>query len=98
LGPNPEIKDKTLAINWGELWDFTAKTKADFALRSAGASPRGAVNSDKVSFGALCLKMREPTLSEGADAPPRRRSLRSRAPQKSFRCDFDFARATDFFF
>ena len=52
LGSNPEIKDKTLSINWGELWDFTAKTKADFALRSAGASPRGAVNSDKVSFGA----------------------------------------------
>ncbi|KKS33316.1 MAG: hypothetical protein UU96_C0029G0003 [Parcubacteria group bacterium GW2011_GWC2_42_13] len=47
---------------------------------------------------ALCLKMREPTLSERADAPPRRRSLRSRAQQKSFRYDFDFARATDFFF
>ena len=52
LGSNPEIKDKTLSINWGELWDFTAKTKADFALRSAGERPRGAVNSDKVSFGA----------------------------------------------
>ncbi len=51
LGSNPEIKDKTLSINWGELWDFTAKTKADFALRSAAYSPRGAVNSDKVSFG-----------------------------------------------
>jgi len=55
LGSNPEIKDKTLSINWGELWDFTAKTKADFALRSAGASPRGAVNSDKVSFGAVII-------------------------------------------
>jgi hypothetical protein len=53
LGSNPEIKDKTLSINWGELWDFTAKTKADFALRSAGASPRGAVNSEQVSFGAF---------------------------------------------
>ena len=52
LGSNPEIKDKTLSINWGELWDFTAKTKTDFALRSAGERPRGAVNSDKVSFGA----------------------------------------------
>jgi hypothetical protein len=52
LGSNPEIKDKTLSINWGELWDFTTKTKADFALRSAAYSPRGAVNSDKVSFGA----------------------------------------------
>lgn len=59
LGSNPEIKDKTLSINWGELWDFTAKTKADFALRppageagSAAYSPRGAVISEKVSFGA----------------------------------------------
>jgi len=52
LGSNPEIKDKTVSINWGELWDFTAKTKADFALRSAAYSPRGAVISDKVSFGA----------------------------------------------
>ena len=52
LGSNPEIKDKTLSINWGELWDFTAKTKADFALRSAGASPRGAVNSEQVTTGA----------------------------------------------
>ena len=53
LGSNPEIKDKTLSINWSELWDFTAKTKADFALRSAAYSPRGAVNSDKVNCGAL---------------------------------------------
>ena len=52
LGSNPEIKDKTLSINWGELWDFTAKTKADFALRSAAYSPRGAVISEQVTFGA----------------------------------------------
>ncbi len=52
LGSNPEIKDKTLSINWGELWDFTAKTKADFALRSAAYSPRGAVNSEQVTSGA----------------------------------------------
>ena len=52
IGSNPEIKDKTVSIRWGELWDFTTKTKADFALRSAGVSPRGAVISDKVSFGA----------------------------------------------
>ena len=63
IGSNPEIKDKTVSIRWGELWDFTAKTKADFALRSAGASPRGAVISEQVTFGALCLKMREPFLN-----------------------------------
>gem|GEM_PF-213373 len=53
IGSNPEIKDKTVSIRWGELWDFTAKTKADFALRSAAYSPRGAVNSEKVNCGAL---------------------------------------------
>ena len=52
LGSNPEIKDKTLSINWGELWDFTAKTKADFDLRSAAYSPRGAVHSEQVTTGA----------------------------------------------
>ncbi len=24
IGSNPEIKDKTVSIRWGELWDFTA--------------------------------------------------------------------------
>ena len=52
IGSNPEIKGKTVSIRWGELWDFTAKTKADFALRSAGVSPRGAVYSEKVTSGA----------------------------------------------
>src|SRR3989339_377102 len=71
---------------------------------SLRAAPQGAASKPllppsknrEVQYGALCLKMREPTLSERADAPPRRRSLRSRAQQKSFRYDFDFARATDF--
>ncbi|MBF8280971.1 MAG: hypothetical protein HW383_744 [Candidatus Magasanikbacteria bacterium] len=35
------------------------------------------------NFSALCLKMREPSLSE-TDAPPRRRSLTLATPQKSF--------------
>ena len=52
IGSNPEIKDKTVSIRWGELWNFTAKTKADFALRSAAYSPRGAVNSEQVTTGA----------------------------------------------
>jgi hypothetical protein len=59
LGSNPEIKDKTLSINWGELWDFTVKTKADFALRSEPSAARtasGAINSSKVSCGAVFLK------------------------------------------
>ena len=72
-------------------------TSARRLLLLASAKSLHILNSEQVTTGALCLKMREPSLSE-TDAPPRRRSLRSRAPQKSFRCDFDFARATDFFF
>ncbi|OGG76090.1 hypothetical protein A3H74_02925 [Candidatus Kaiserbacteria bacterium RIFCSPLOWO2_02_FULL_51_13] len=83
LGSNPEIKDKTLSINWGELWDFTAKTKADFCLRSAAYSPRGAVNFNEVTFGALCLKMCEPFLSE-TDC----RASRGREPNRSGAAEF----------
>ncbi len=53
IGSNPTLKDKTLKPNWNELWDFTAQTKADFALRSAasgGREPRGAGD---VSLGSL---------------------------------------------
>jgi len=40
------------------LWDFTAKTKADFALRSeprASRAASGAINSEQVSFGAVII-------------------------------------------
>src|SRR3989338_7030631 len=49
----------------------------------------------QLDSGALCLKMREPSLNE-TDAPPRRRSLTLATPQKSFRYDFGFARARFF--
>ncbi len=53
IGSNPSLKNKTLSINWGELFEFTAKTKADFALRSgifARQKSRDASISDQVSF------------------------------------------------
>src|SRR3989339_1106078 len=37
IGSNPSLKGKTLFINWNELWDFVATTKADFA---SGSEPR----------------------------------------------------------
>ena len=42
------------AANYGGLFSppAAAKTKADFALRSAAYSPRGAVNSEQVTTGA----------------------------------------------
>jgi len=55
-----------------------------------GKSPQK--SSNFVQFSALCLKMREPFLSE-TDAPPRRRSL---FRKKVFFAIFYFARA-DFF-
>jgi hypothetical protein len=98
-GWEQEIKDKTLSIRWGELLDFTAKTKADFALRppagetgSAAYSPRGAVNSEQVTTGALCLKMREPFLSE-TDASSRHRSLTLASQVKTFSLHFLISRA-----
>jgi len=50
IGSNPMLKDKTLFINWNELWNFVAKTKADFAL---GSSPsRHGGTASNASFSA----------------------------------------------
>jgi hypothetical protein len=46
----------------------------------------------EVQFGALCLKMREPFLSE-TDAPPRRRSLTLASQAKTFSLHFLISRA-----
>ena len=35
IGSNPEIKDKTVSIHWGELWDFVASAKGGSGLPSA---------------------------------------------------------------
>ena len=66
---------------------------------SLRAAPAGAASNpllpptknQEVQFCALCLKMREPSLSE-TDAPPRRRSLRSLFRKKVFFAIFYFAR------
>jgi hypothetical protein len=68
---------------------------------SLRAAPAGAASklslwlpkNQEVQFGALCLKMREPFLSERADALPRRRSLRSLSSKKVFFAFPNFARA-----
>ncbi len=58
IGSNPEIKDKTVSIRWGELWDFTASavggkgfgenTSAFFALQKT----LHCLDSQKVTTGA----------------------------------------------
>ena len=47
IGSNPEIKDKTVSIRWGELWDFTASAvggkgfeKIDSAILASAKSLR----------------------------------------------------------
>ena len=54
IGSNPEIKDKTLSCNWGELWDFVASAKggsgqhrADFCSKN----PLRISNYENVSYG-----------------------------------------------
>src|SRR3989339_2135811 len=62
-----------------------------FPPNSLRAAPAGAANkpllpptkNHEVQFGALCLKMREPSLSE-TDASPCRRLLTLAPPKKSF--------------
>ena len=49
IGSNPTLKDKTLSIGWNELWDFTAQTKTDFALRSAASGVREPRGAEEVS-------------------------------------------------
>jgi hypothetical protein len=58
IGSNPEIKDKTVSIRWGELWDFTASAVggrggqcADFALQNPLLFP----NPENVSTCALII-------------------------------------------
>jgi hypothetical protein len=66
IGSNPEIKDKTVHIHWGELWEFTASAvggkgfeKFDNAIL-ASAKSLLSLENENVSIG-------EPT----ADRTPR---------------------------
>src|SRR3990167_6257216 len=58
IGSNPEIKDKTISIRWGELWDFTASAvggrgfgKNQSAIL-ASAKSLHILNSEQVTTGA----------------------------------------------
>ena len=54
VGSNPVLKDKTLFSNWNELWDFVAKTKADFASGSETRAPRAASDASFSADVSLC--------------------------------------------
>ena len=56
IGSNPTLKDKSLSIHWGELFEFMAHTKANFILESvprACPTARPVTFSDGVSIGGL---------------------------------------------
>ena len=55
IGSNPTLKDKTLSLNWGVLWDFTLKTNAENYQQGAifaGQKSPNPVVFEKVSTGA----------------------------------------------
>ncbi|MBI5077751.1 MAG: recombinase family protein [Candidatus Yonathbacteria bacterium] len=54
IGSNPSLKEKTLSINWGELFEFTAKTKADFGLRSGIFAPQKSRDASVSNQVSLC--------------------------------------------
>ncbi len=54
IGSNPTLKDKSLSIHWGELYEFMAHTKANWistAEQSASQTASFSPFSDKVSLG-----------------------------------------------
>ena len=59
IGSNPEIKDKTISIRWGELWDFTASAVGGKGFGEnqsailASAKSLHILNSEQVTTGAL---------------------------------------------
>jgi site-specific DNA recombinase len=58
IGSNPEIKDKTVSIRWGELWDFTASAVGGKGFGEnqsailASAKSLHILNSEQVTTGA----------------------------------------------
>ena len=58
IGSNPEIKDKTISIRWGELWDFTASAVGGKGFGEnqsailASAKSLHILNSEQVTTGA----------------------------------------------
>ena len=54
IGSNSEIKDKTVSIHWGELWDFVASAKGGSGLPSASFASQNSLlisNFANVSLG-----------------------------------------------
>jgi len=61
IGSNPEIKDKTVSIHWGELWDFTASAVGGKGFGEnqnailASAKSLHIPNSEQVTYGVFIV-------------------------------------------
>jgi len=61
IGSNPEIKNKTVSIRWGELWDFTASAVGGKGFGEnqsailASAKSLHILNSEQVTTGAVII-------------------------------------------
>ena len=84
-------------IMWRRTYNPLAGPRPFICIRTRKDLPpeAGAPRAQNLLAGALCLKMREPSLNE-TDAPPRRRSLTLATQQKRFLRIFYFARARFF--
>src|SRR3990167_7300767 len=84
-------------IMWRRTYNPLAGPRPFICIRTRKDLPpeAGGPRAQNLLAGALCLKMREPSLNE-TDAPPRRRSLTLATQQKSFLRIFYFARARFF--
>src|SRR3989338_8120874 len=54
IGSNSEIKDKTVSIHWGELWDFVASAKGGSGLPSASFASQNSLLFFNFSYVFLC--------------------------------------------
>ncbi len=58
IGSNPSLKDKTVSIRWGELWDFVRASKASVGTHSADFFPKNPLHISNFANVSLCAQER----------------------------------------
>ncbi|KKR62015.1 MAG: hypothetical protein UU01_C0012G0010 [Parcubacteria group bacterium GW2011_GWA2_40_37] len=62
IGSNPSLKDKTVSIHWGELWDFVASAKGGSGLPSASFHSENSPLISNFANVSLCAQGENRTL------------------------------------
>jgi hypothetical protein len=57
IGSNPEIKDKTVSIHWGELWDFVANAKGVRGKHSASFCSKNLLHISNYENVSACARI-----------------------------------------